>query len=193
MKHMRTILSAVLSMLLFAAALRAEEKVAVFAGGCFWCMEPPFDKIPGVTGTVSGYTGGHVESPGYDEVSGGATGHREAIRVTYQAPATYEQLLDVFWRNVDPSDGGGQFCDRGFQYTSAIFVSSADERALAERSKAAVQARGITVATEIADLRPFYAAEEYHQDYYRKNPIRYRYYRYSCGRDERLEQVWGVR
>ncbi len=169
---------------------------AVFAGGCFWCMEPPFDALDGVVSSTSGYTGGHVASPSYEQVSAGGTGHREAVRVEYDpARVRYEQLLDVFWHNVDPLDDGGQFCDRGPHYASAIFVAGAEERRLAEASKRTLeQTRRFDrrIASEILDAGPFYPAEEYHQDYARKNPLRYRFYRNGCGRDARLEAVWGA-
>jgi peptide-methionine (S)-S-oxide reductase len=169
------------------------QAAAVFAGGCFWCMEGPFDALDGVLSTTSGYTGGSVPDPSYDEVSAGTTGHVEAVRVVYDPKRVdYAKLLDVFWRNVDPLDAGGQFCDRGSQYASAIFVADAAERKAAEESKEKLAARfGTTIATEIRGAGPFFAAEAYHQDYYRKNPFRYRYYRGGCGRDARLEKVWG--
>ncbi|MEG6505886.1 peptide-methionine (S)-S-oxide reductase MsrA [Nitratidesulfovibrio sp. 1201_IL3209] len=175
------------------AATAASTATAVFAGGCFWCMEKPFDQLDGVLDTTSGYTGGSVDSPTYKQVSSGLTGHAEALRVTYDpARVAYETLLEVFWRNVDPLDAGGQFCDRGSQYRSAIFVADAEQRRAAEASKKAVEERlGRPVATGIEDAATFWPAEEYHQDYYRKNPIRYAYYRTGCGRDRRLEQVWG--
>jgi peptide-methionine (S)-S-oxide reductase len=156
-------------------------------------MEPPFDHLPGVASTTSGYTGGEVEDPTYEEVSSGRTGHTEAVRVVYDPDeVTYEELLHVFWRNVDPSDAGGQFCDRGSQYRSGIFVGSQEERRLAEASKAEVEERlGKPVATAVETAGPFYAAEDYHQDYYEKNPIRYKIYRTGCGRDGRLREVWG--
>ncbi|WP_156925399.1 peptide-methionine (S)-S-oxide reductase MsrA [Nitratidesulfovibrio termitidis] len=167
---------------------------AVFAGGCFWCMEKPFDQLDGVLDTTSGYTGGNVNNPTYKQVSSGVTGHAESLRVTYDpAKVSYETLLDVFWRNVDPLDAGGQFCDRGNQYRSAIFVANAAQHNAAEASKKAIEARlGKPVATSIEDASIFWPAEDYHQDYYRKNPIRYAYYRTGCGRDRRLEQVWGA-
>ncbi|MBG3878116.1 peptide-methionine (S)-S-oxide reductase MsrA [Desulfovibrio oxamicus] len=178
-----------------AAAPRqtATTATAIFAGGCFWCMEKPFDQLDGVLDTTSGYTGGNVDAPTYKQVSSGLTGHAEALRVTYDpAKVSYEALLDVFWRNVDPLDAGGQFCDRGSQYRSAIFVANAAQHHAAEASKKAIEARlGKPVATGIEDASTFWPAEEYHQDYYRKNPIRYAYYRTGCGRDKRLEQVWG--
>jgi peptide-methionine (S)-S-oxide reductase len=169
---------------------------AIFAGGCFWCMEPPFDALAGVLSTTSGYTGGRIASPSYEQVSEGGTGHREAVRVEYDpARVSYQKLLDVFWRNVDPVDGGGQFCDRGFQYTSAIFTADAEQRRLAEASQQALEQSGKLkgkVATQILDATAFYPAEDYHQDYATRNPLRYRYYRHGCGRDARLEAIWGA-
>jgi len=169
---------------------------AVFAGGCFWCMEPPFEALAGVLSVTSGYTGGHVANPSYEQVSEGGTGHRESVRVEYDpARVSYSQLLDVFWHNVDPLDGGGQFCDRGSQYQSVIFVADAEQRRLTEASKRTLEESkrfSQPIATQILAASAFYPAEEYHQDYSRKNPLRYRYYRYGCGRDARLEAVWGT-
>jgi methionine-S-sulfoxide reductase len=166
---------------------------AIFAGGCFWCMEPPFDAVPGVTATISGYTGGRTQDPTYNEVSSGRTGHKEVVKVVYDpSRVTYEQLLAIFWRNVDPHDARGQFCDKGDQYTSAIFVASPQERQAAEASLKAVSGRlKGRVVTEILPAATFYPAEEYHQNYYRKNAAKYKYYRFACGRDRRLEEVWG--
>ena len=166
---------------------------AVFAGGCFWCMEPPFDKLPGVVATTSGYTGGQKMSPTYEQVSAGDTGHVEAMQVTYDPKlVSYEKLLEVFWRNVDPLDKGGQFCDRGSTYTTAIFYANEEQKKLAEQSKAAIEKKlGKAIVTAIRPAATFYAAEDYHQDYYKKNPLRYKYYRHSCGRDQRLEELWG--
>ncbi len=169
--------------------------VATFAGGCFWCMEPPFDKLDGVLSTISGYTGGTVQRPTYEQVSAGRTGHAEAVQVTYDpSKVSYEKLLDVFWHNIDPTVKDRQFCDIGSQYRSAIFVHDAEQRRAAEASKAALQRnkpfKG-DVVTEIVDAGPFYPAEEYHQDYYLKNPIRYRYHRAGCGRDAKLKELWG--
>jgi peptide-methionine (S)-S-oxide reductase len=176
-----------------AGAPAAGNATAVFAGGCFWCMEGPFDELPGVLSTTSGYTGGTVADPSYEQVSAGGTGHVEAVQVVYDPERVgYAQLLEVFWRNVDPLDGEGQFCDRGAPYRSAIFARDAEQRRLAEESKRAIAARlDAPLATPIRDAAPFYPAEEYHQDYYRKNPIRYRFYRSRCGRDARLEELWG--
>jgi len=167
---------------------------ATFAGGCFWCMEPPFDKLDGVISTTSGYTGGHKENPTYEQVSSGTTGHAEAIQIIYDPDKiTYGQLLEVFWRNTDPTDGGGQFCDRGSQYRTAIFYHDDEQKRLAERSRQAViESTGFkAIVTEITAASAFYPAEEYHQDYYKKNPVRYKFYRYSCGRDKRLKELWG--
>ena len=168
---------------------------AVFAGGCFWCMQPPYDDVDGVHDTEVGFTGGHVEDPTYQEVIQGGTGHYEALRITYDPERiSYAELLDIFWRNVDPLDAGGQFCDRGDHYRAAIFVADDGERALAEASKEALENAGRfdqPIVTEILDAGSFYLAEEYHQDYYKKNPLRYRFYRASCGRDGRLEELWG--
>jgi peptide-methionine (S)-S-oxide reductase len=175
------------------AAPPAGQAAAVFAGGCFWCMEGPFDALDGVVSTTSGYAGGSVVDPGYEQVSEGTTGHVEAVRVVYDPKRVdYAKLLDVFWHNVDPLDADGQFCDRGPQYASAIFAGDPSERKLAEESKQKLAERfGRPIATEVRSATPFYAAENYHQDYYQKNPVRYRFYRSSCGRDARLEKVWG--
>lgn len=166
---------------------------AVFAGGCFWCTESDFDHVGGVTGTTSGYTGGTVANPTYKQVSSGRTGHIEAVRVTYDpARVSYADLVAKFFRTVDPLDGGGQFCDRGDQYRSAIFVANAEQKRIAEAAKAAVQRElGKPVKTLILPAATFYPAEAYHQDYYRKNPVRYRFYRWNCGRDARIGEVWG--
>ena len=171
------------------------QALATFAGGCFWCMEPPFDKLDGVLATISGYIGGSTADPSYEQVSAGDTGHVEAVQVTYDpAKVSYEELLEVFWRNVDPIDAGGQFCDRGDQYRTAIFVHDEEQRRLAEASKQALEGSGRfeqPIVTEIEQAGPFYPAEDYHQDYYEKNPLRYKFYRWNCGRDARLEQLWG--
>lgn len=171
----------------------AEEREAVFAGGCFWCMEPPYDKLDGVLETTSGYTGGHTKNPSYRSVTGGDTGHYEAVRVTYDPEKIdYAQLLEVFWHNIDPLDAGGQFCDRGSSYRTAIFVRDETQKHLARESKARIaEQRGQSVATRIRSAGPFYPAEDYHQNYYQKNPLRYQYYRHRCGRDQRLEELWG--
>jgi peptide-methionine (S)-S-oxide reductase len=179
-----------------AAATPANgQALATFAGGCFWCMEPPYDKLEGVLATTSGYIGGSKADPTYKEVSAGGTGHAEAVQVTYDpAKVSYQELLEVFWRNVDPLDAGGQFCDRGDQYRTGIFAHDAEQRRLAEASKQALEESGRfeqPIVTEIETAGPFYPAEDYHQDYYEKNPLRYNFYRWNCGRDARLEQLWG--
>lgn len=174
------------------SAAQAAQAAAVFAGGCFWCMEEPFDRLPGVVSTTSGYIGGRVANPTYRQVTTGTTGHVEAVRVVYDpSRVSYETLLDVFWRNVDPFDGGGQFCDRGSQYASAIFALDADQRRAAEASKQAVAKRfGKPVATTIRAAATFYPAEDYHQNYYRTNALKYKFYRSRCGRDARLQALW---
>ena len=156
-------------------------------------MEPPFDALDGVVGSISGYIGGTVANPTYEQVSAGRTGHTEAVRILYDpSKVTYQQLLDVYWPQVDPFDAGGQFCDRGTQYRPEIFVSNAEERRLAEASKRAMQDRfDRPIAVAITDTSTFYPAENYHQDYDEKNPIRYKFYRNGCGRDKRLGEVWG--
>jgi peptide methionine sulfoxide reductase msrA/msrB len=168
---------------------------AVLAGGCFWCMEPPFEKLDGVADVVSGYTGGHVKSPTYKEVSSGKTGHLEAVEVYYDpSKVSYEKLLDVFWRQVNPTDPGGQFVDRGDSYRTAIFYTSETQKALAEESKRRLDASGKydkPLVTPIIPASKFYRAEEYHQDYYKKNPLRYKFYRFNSGRDQFLKRVWG--
>ncbi|MEI7639209.1 MAG: peptide-methionine (S)-S-oxide reductase MsrA [Syntrophus sp. (in: bacteria)] len=172
-----------------------QVKTATFAGGCFWCTEADFEKIPGVVEVISGYTGGSKDKPTYEEVSAGKTGHMEAVQVYYDpAKITYDQLLDVFWRHVDPTDGGGQFVDRGSQYRSAIFYHNDDQRQAAEKSKEVLNKSGRfdrPVMTEILPFGKFYAAEAYHQEYYRKNPLRYNGYRQGSGRDQFSEKVWG--
>ncbi len=185
-----------LTLLLSAATAPGESKLAkaTFAGGCFWCMEPPFDELEGVVSTTSGYTGGRVSNPSYEQVSSGGTGHLEAVEVAYDpSKISYEQLLEVFWRNVDPTDGGGQFCDRGEQYGTAIFFHDEGERRLAEESKKRLVESGRLkkpIVTPIRAASAFYAAEDYHQDYYKKNPLRYKFYRKGCGRDRVLEKLW---
>ena len=179
--------------LALAAPLAAAEAVATFAGGCFWCMEPPYDELDGVKSTVSGFIGGHVENPSYEQVVRGGTGHTEAVQVTYDPEVvSYETLLAVYWRNVDPFDGGGQFCDRGLSYRPEIFWHSEAQREAALASRAALDERfEQEIAVDVTQAGEFYAAEEYHQNYYEKNPVRYKFYRWNCGRDARLEEVWG--
>jgi peptide-methionine (S)-S-oxide reductase len=166
---------------------------AVFAGGCFWCMEPPYDKLEGVLATTSGYTGGHLENPTYKQVSYEDTGHYEAVQILYDpAKISYQKLLAVFWQNIDPLDARGQFCDKGDSYKSAIFYQNDAEKQLAQDTWNAVDKRfQEPVQTKILAASTFYPAENYHQDYYLTNPLRYKYYRHACGRDKRLEQLWG--
>jgi peptide-methionine (S)-S-oxide reductase len=168
--------------------------MATFAGGCFWCVEADFDKVPGVVSTTSGYTGGKVDNPNYNQVSAGSTGHTEAVAIAFDpSKVGYQKLLDVFWRNHDPLAKDRQFCDRGDQYRPAIFYHDEEQRKLAEASKKAVQEKFAprVVQTEIVKAGAFFKAEDYHQDYYEKNPVRYKVYRYNCGRDQRLEELWG--
>lgn len=189
----------IVSVLWVSSSVYAEPQTqpaqAIFAGGCFWCMEKPFDELPGVIKTTSGYTGGQLNNPSYEQVSSGTTGHFEAIQITYNpAKVTYEQLLAVFWHNIDPTDAKGQFCDKGDQYRSAVFYENASEKQLAERSKVALEAARLfaePITTLFLPATTFFPAEDYHQDYYQKNPVRYRYYRSSCGRDQRLKALWG--
>ena len=178
--------------------MKAESKnlkTATFAGGCFWCVESDFEKVDGVVEAISGYTGGRKSNPTYQEVSAGVTGHAEAVQVTYDpAKITYKELLDVFWRHVDPTDDGGQFVDRGSQYRTAIFYHDEEQKRIAEESKAQLEKSGRfsgPVVTEIVALTEFYPAEDYHQDYYTKNPLRYKLYRYGSGRDQFLNSTWG--
>ena len=185
----------VITMLAFSVSGAARLEKATFAGGCFWCMVPPFEKLDGVKEVISGYTGGYKDNPTYEEVSSGKTGHVEAIEVTFDpSKVSYEKLLDVFWRQIDPTDQGGQFVDRGSQYRSVIFFHNPEQKALAEKSKENLAKSGRfskPVVTEILPAGKFYRAEEYHQDYWKKNPIRYKFYRYNSGRDQFLKKAWG--
>jgi len=179
------------------ASKAAATAVATFAGGCFWCMEPPYDKLPGVISTTSGYMGGGKRYPTYEEVSNGVTGHAEVVQVAYDpSKVSYEKLLEVFWVNIDPTVENRQFCDRGTQYRTAIFVHTPEQRKAADASKAAVEKSkpfSEPIVTPVVDAGEFWPAEDYHQDYYRKNPARYTYYRTGCGRDARLKQLWGAK
>jgi len=176
------------------AAVQGTEK-ATFAGGCFWCMEAPFDKLPGVISVTSGYTGGHLKDPSYEQVSAGGTGHAESVQIVYDPrKISYEELLDVFWHNIDPTVIDSQFCEVGNQYRSAIFYHTDAQKMLAEQSKTALQKTKPfkeDIVTEITRATEFYPAEEYHQHYYKKNPLRYKFYRSRCGRDNRLKELWG--
>ncbi|HEX9464741.1 MAG TPA: peptide-methionine (S)-S-oxide reductase MsrA [Alphaproteobacteria bacterium] len=178
-----------------AADPPARTATAIFAGGCFWCEEAVFDSVNGVVSVTSGYTGGTKENPTYEEVSAGGTGHAESVRVVFDpAKITYENLLDLFWRNVDPLTANAQFCDHGNQYRSAIFTTDDTQKRLAEDSKRTIERSGRfdqKIVTEIIPASKFWPAEEYHQKYHVKNPVRYNYYRYACGRDRRLEELWG--
>ena len=184
------------ALLVFAAAApgNAQTARATFAGGCFWCMEPPFDELDGVISTTSGYIAGKTKNPTYEQVSTGTTGHTEALQVVYDPKKiTYEKLLEVFWRNIDPLAANGQFCDLGSQYRSGIYYHDGNQKSAAEKSKKSIQTRfKQPVATEITAATVFYPAEDYHQDYYKKNPVRYKLYSHGCGRAQRLEEVWGA-
>lgn len=195
-------LSFLLPVISVAAANTTEEqnpeiRTAVFAGGCFWCMQPPFDALQakGVISTSVGYSGGHTANPTYEQTSAGGTGHFEVIEVTYDAKkVSFSDLLAVYWRNIDPFDGKGQFCDKGEQYSSAVFYANSAEKKDVEDSISALEEQGFETekfVTKVLPQKPFYKAEDYHQSYYEKNPIRYKYYRSQCGRDARLKEVWG--
>lgn len=177
------------------AAVSANTELAIFAGGCFWCMEHPFEKLPGVLSVTSGYTGGQKLNPTYHEVSAGGTGHTEAVEIVFDpTQVSYSQLLEILWMNIDPTDGNGQFVDRGNQYRSGIFYLTEEQQRLAEASKQALEKSGRfdkPIVTEIVPASSFYPAEEYHQDYYKKNPLRYKFYRYNSGRDRFLDKKWG--
>ncbi len=168
---------------------------ATFAGGCFWCMEPPFDGLEGVVSVTAGYTGGTKKDPTYEEVSSGSTGHAESVEIVYDpSKISYAKLVDIFWHNIDPTVKDRQFCDIGHQYRTAIFYHGEEQRRTAEESRKALQASGSfrgPIYTEIVAATTFYPAEEYHQKYYKKNPVRYKFYRWNCGRDQRLKEIWG--
>ena len=201
----RMIVTAVLGIAFWVGAAQAETKTAIVAGGCFWCVESDFEQVPGVSSVVSGFTGGRTANPGYKDVSAGGTGHYEAVQITYDdTKVSYATLLSLFFRSVDPTDAGGQFCDRGDTYRTAIFVSGPAERAAAEAAKAeAANILGVPIRTEILKAGPFYPAEDYHQDYYKSSDIiltrfgprtkasAYKLYRTSCGRDARVSDLWG--
>jgi len=174
---------------------RGPMKKATFAGGCFWCMEPPFERVDGISSVVSGYTGGQKENPTYEEVSSGVTGHTESVQINYDPlKVTYEQLLEIFWRNIDPTDAHGQFVDKGDQYRPGIYYHDEEQKRLAEDSKKKLQASGQfnePIVVEILPANKFYPAEDYHQDYYKENPLRYKYYRHNSGRDQFLDKAWG--
>jgi len=192
-----------LALLAFAGAVNAQTapkpalEKATFAGGCFWCMEPPYDALPGVVSTISGYMGGSKVNPTYEEVSRGTTGHTEVVQVTYDpSKVTYEKLLEVFWVNIDPTVKDRQFCDSGSQYRTGIFFHSPAQRQAAEASKAALEKSKpfkAAIVTPVEMAGPFYPAEDYHQDYYVKQPVKYKFYRNGCGRDQRLRELWGAK
>ncbi len=188
---MYRLLSIVLLSLCITLPARADTAQAVFAGGCFWCMESAYQEMDGVIDVISGFTGGELQNPTY---SGNHDGHYEAVQVTYDpAKISYQELLDHYWINIDPFDDRGQFCDKGFSYRAAIFADGDEQRSLAEASRDAVVARfpDKRIVTQILPANTFWPVEEYHQDYYLKNPVRYKYYRWNCGRDQRLEAIWG--
>ena len=192
--RVRRVAVAAAALVMFGAAAPAPPRaVATFAGGCFWCEESAFQDVKGVIDVVSGYTGGKEQNPTYEEVSEHMTGHRESVQVTYDPRVIgYQQLLDIFWHNVDPFDNSGQFCDHGPQYRGAIFYHDAEQKRLADASKAAVEKRfGKRAVTDVLPASRFWPAEDYHQDYYKKNPVRYHFYRFNCGRDARLKEIWG--
>ncbi len=185
-----------LGILISTTAFAATEKSyqeAIFAGGCFWCMEGPYDKLDGVISTTSGYTDGHLKNPTYRQVSSGSTGHTEAVKIVYDpSKVSYAQLLEVFWVNIDPLTANAQFCDHGTQYRSGIYYLNDAQKSAATTSLKRVQEKlKKPVVTEIDKATEFYPAEDYHQDYYKKNPVRYKYYRWRCGRDQRLQEIWG--
>ncbi|MBS0159462.1 MAG: peptide-methionine (S)-S-oxide reductase MsrA [Nitrospira sp.] len=183
----------------FVSSSHAADQAGVnayFAGGCFWCMEEVFEKVPGVLSATSGYMGGRVENPTYEQVSGGGTGHAESVEVVYDpTKVTYQALLDAFWHNVDPVTPNAQFCDHGSQYRAVIFYQGEEQKRLAEESKRAIEHSSRLsqpIVTELTKASQFYPAEDYHQDFYKKNPIRYKFYKFNCGRAQRLEEVWGA-
>lgn len=179
-----------------ATVSHAEQQTATFAGGCFWCTESDFEKFDGVIAVSSGYIGGHLKNPTYKQVSSGKSGHTEGVQIIFDSQViSYATLLEHFWKSIDPIDGGGQFCDRGQQYRSEIFYHSEEQQQAAEQSRQALadsDLLGASIATKITAASVFYPAEDYHQDYYLKNPLRYKYYRWGCGRDKRLEELWGI-
>ena len=208
MSPLRSLVHVALTLLLLATVARpaaAEQAApangadelakATFAGGCFWCMEPPFDKLEGVVSTTSGYTGGRKSEPTYREVVAGGTGHAEAVQVLYDPKKiTYAELLEVFWRNIDPTTPNRQFCDRGQQYRTAVFYHDPEQKRLAVESKQRIESSkklDRPIVTELTEASAFWPAEEYHQDYYKKKPVRYKFYRHRCGRDQRLKELWG--
>ncbi|MTI18595.1 peptide-methionine (S)-S-oxide reductase [Rhodobacteraceae bacterium RKSG542] len=196
---MRSLKVLALSAALCLPALTSQAtapETAIFAGGCFWCVESDFDKVPGVISTTSGYIGGNVANPTYKQVTKGGTGHKEAVKITFDPDkVSYQKLLDIYWRSVDPTDAGGQFCDRGESYSTAIFATSDAQLRQARASKNALRTHPLPeapVVTPIEKASTFYPAEDYHQDYYQKSPLKYKFYRYRCGRDAKVKAVWGA-
>ena len=194
------VLGSLLSAILFANSVQSEPtekglEIAIFAGGCFWCVEFDFDKVPGVVKTISGFSGGDLPNPTYKQVVTSNTGHREVVQVTYDPKkVTYAHLVSVLFHSVDPTDGGGQFCDRGHSYTTAIYVTTPEQKRIAEEVKKKLQESTVLkapIVTPITHAGPFFPAEEYHQDFYRKSPVRYKFYRFNCGRNARLQALWG--
>jgi len=189
------ILALSLMLTIIANPAFAETRSTVLAGGCFWCVESDYEKLDGVIEVVSGYSGGHVDNPSYQQVSSGNTGHIEVARIDYDpAKISYDEILDYFWRHIDPTDNGGQFCDRGAHYRPAVFYANDEEKAIVQRSLDKLEKTkpfDAPIRVELIEAATFYPAEDYHQDYYKKNPIRYNYYRYACGRDARIEKLWG--
>jgi peptide-methionine (S)-S-oxide reductase len=179
-----------------AASAQTKTETATLAGGCFWCLESDMDKVPGVISTTSGYTSGQTLNPTYSQVSAGGTGHTEAVKIVFDPAITsYDKILDAFWHGIDPLTANAQFCDHGSQYRSGIYYSDEKQKKAAEASKAKLEASGVLkgkIVTEIVAATTFYPAEEYHQDYYLKNPTKYKYYRFSCGRDARVKEIWGA-
>lgn len=192
---MKLSLALFLSLIFTQVFAESQNETAIFAGGCFWCMEPPFDKVDGVISTTSGYTSGDKRNPTYREVSAGSTGHTEAIQIVFDPnKVSYDELLEIFWKNIDPVAIDRQFCDSGSQYRSGIYYLGEAQKSAAKQSIQRLENnkpfKG-AITTEIVSASTFYTAEDYHQDYYQKNPLRYKYYRYACGRDQRLEEIWG--
>ncbi len=191
----KIILTILITMVSTMANANEKHKTATLAGGCFWCIESDFEKVQGVISVMSGYIGGKNPNPTYKQVSAGGTGHVEAVQVIYDPEIiTYHQIMDKFWRSIDPTDPYGQFCDKGDQYRSEVFYHDEEQKKIAEETKNEIDSSGVLptkIVTNITEASEFYPAEEYHQDYYKKNPIRYKYYRYRCGRDERVKELWG--
>lgn len=192
---MRALLLILFMLSPITATAADKTETAIFAGGCFWCMEPPFDKLDGVISTTSGYTGGHVKNPTYPQVSAGSTGHTEVVQIVFNPEkVSYEKLLSVFWKNIDPTSANGQFCDRGTQYRPEIFYLGEQQKQAANQSLEALKKNKPfkePIVVNITKASTFYPAEGYHQDYYITHALRYKFYRYSCGRDNRLEELWG--